>query len=516
MISEKYKDLYLSTSEEGLKKLSDFLLYLEKKPQNQNLIENIFRLIHSMKGAAATMGYKKTVNLFHAMENVVDAAYSQDLEINKKIINLFFVTVDILKKNFKSIEKNNKEINLAKNTKDFNSILKRKAKKISKKAKSKKEKHILGTLPTVAEISVSSDKLDKIQNSLDDLLISSMQARVRIQETGDSKLLATYVETDKILGNMRRDLEKIRIVPLRQVFSALPYLVREVARDEDKEVELIINDNGLSLDKAVLDELVEILIQLLKNAVSHGIKPEQSKGRVELGVSLVQDSIKVVVEDNGQGIDWQDILSMAVKNKIVSRQQAKKLTIEEVKNLIFTAGISKGKILTTSSGRGVGLSLVKAKVKDLNGRIEIDSVLGKGTSFTIHLPLPLSVFRSVIFKLGTFELAIPLSYVEEVVKLDEVKDLSKAKTFSSKKVRFNLIFLEKIFDLSEFNALSKYVILLKYNKQKLAIPISSNIQEGELIMKKTPRILQGKEHIKGVAIFAAGQPVLVLDINNMS
>ncbi|MBT4448041.1 MAG: hypothetical protein HOD06_04925, partial [Candidatus Komeilibacteria bacterium] len=114
MISEKYKDLYLSTTRQQLKKLSDLLLYLEKKPNNQNLIENIFRLIHSMKGAAATMGYKKTVRLLHAMESLVDAVYNGDLQVNKKILNTFFDTLNILKNNFTSIDSKNKEITLDK------------------------------------------------------------------------------------------------------------------------------------------------------------------------------------------------------------------------------------------------------------------------------------------------------------------------------------------------------------------------------------------------------------------
>ena len=136
-----------------------------------------------------------------------------------------------------------------------------------------------------------------------------------------------------------------------------------------------------------MDELIEILIQLLKNAVAHGIKLGQKNGQIHLETILNNDQMRVIVEDNGQGIDAETILSLAVKNKIVSSSASKKLTISEIRNLIFMPGISKGQNLSTSSGRGVGLSLVKSRVEELEGQIKVLSDKGKGTKFIIDFPL---------------------------------------------------------------------------------------------------------------------------------
>lgn len=516
MINKKYKDLYLSTTVDQLKKLSDLLLYLEKKPNNQNLLENIFRLIHSMKGAAATMAYKKTVNLLHTMETLVDAAYHNDLEINKTVVDSFFTTLNILKENINTIKNSDQEKDLNKDIESLSKLLTKKVKTTKlRQTHSRREQHILGSLPTVAEISVSTDKLDQLSTVLDDLLISVMEVKARSKKIGDAKLLTHCLQVDRFLGDLRRQLKKIRIVPLSQIFSSLPYLIREVARNENKQVELIIKDNDLSLDKSILDELIEILIQLLKNSVSHGITEQQKTGKIILEVSLVNDRLQVKVEDNGRGIEWQEILDMAVKNKIVSKVAGRKMTLEQIKNLIFQPGISKGKTLTTVSGRGIGLSLVKSKVDELEGTIEIESKPGKGTAFIISLPLPMSVFRGVVFQLSDFYLAIPMANIDTLLKLDEVQDFKKNKFFTHKRAKFKMIFLHDLFQLPKFEPLYKYVILLKNKDSKLAIPISVNISEEELIMKKTPLILKNKKYIKGVAISASGQPILVLDINNL-
>lgn len=513
MISNKYKDLYLSTTKQQLKKLSGLLLYLEKKPSNQNLIENIFRLIHSMKGAAATMSYKNTVNLLHAMESLVDAAYNEDLAINDKILNTFFDTLNILQDNFDSIDKNNQELVLTKQINILKALFNQKIPK--QNTNKKKIKHILGSLPSVAELAVSTDKLDAISNLLDDLMINSMSIKNKVKDSTDIELLKICVDNDKILSSLRRQLEKVRVVPLKDVLSSLPYLVREVARDEGKQVEIIIEDHDLSLDKAITDELVEILIQLLKNAVSHGISSKQPNGKIVVDFSLVGDRMHILVSDNGQGIDWKSILDLAIKNRIITRQQAKTMHPEEIKNLIFSSGISKGKILNTTSGRGMGLSLVKSKVEELGADIELISSPKNGTKFIIDLPQPLSVFRAIIFNILDYTFALPLDYVEKILDLEAIKNLDNSKTFSHQKKKYKLISLLDIFAMKKFDPLYKYVALINYQNTKIALPIVRKVSEDELIMKKTPLILKDNKYIKGIAISAQGQPILVLDISRM-
>lgn len=515
MISEKYKDLYLSTTKGQLKKLSDLLLYLEKKPSNQNLIENIFRLIHSMKGAAATMGYKKTVDLLHAMESLVDSSYHGDLVIDSRILNLFFDTFDVLKENFGNIDKKNQEVNLNKQILLLKNSFKTKVKINNKTKNQPREKHILGSLPTVAEVNISTDRLDSISNLLDDLLINFIKVKNLAQKSGEVEFLKTCSENDQILSGLRSQLEKIRIVSLKEVLSSLPYLVKEIARNEGKKAEIVIRDHDLSLDKAIVDELMEMLIQLIKNAVAHGISKQQRNGKILIDFSLQEDRMQVLVSDNGQGINWHNIGEEAIKNKIISRQKFNAMTSEEKKNIIFYVGVSRGKQADNVAGRGIGLSLVKSKVAELSGSINVSSVLNKGTQFIIDLPRPLSVFRGIIFGLADYNFALPLDYVEKLVALDEVNNFSKTKIFSYQKKQYNIISFVNFLNIKKFNPWYKYVALINYQGKRLALPIFRKVEEEELIMKRTPLVLKNNRYIRGVAVSSSGQVVLVLNISSL-
>ncbi len=510
MISQKYKTFYLGTAKKQLKKLSSLLLSLEKNPEGGILIENIFRLVHSMKGAAATMAYKKTVTFLHALEDVVEAAYHKQLSIDQSTIDLLFKTTESLEKNLKSIAKSNKEINLSKETRDLKNCCKHKtSKQIVKRTKS-----IVDDVHLDVEISVAPNKLNTLQNYLDDLLINVMKSKALAQKEGDAEMLSMAVSTDTIVNNLRRELERLRIVPLSDVLSSLPYLVRSIAKNENKQVELNIKDNDLSLDKSILDQLVEILIQLLKNAVAHGIQEGQRNGRVDLEANLLNDQMQIIVKDNGQGVKWQEILDKAIKKKVISRAKSKKMTLAQIKELIFMPGISAAKASNIVSGRGMGLSLVKNKVEDLDGDINVDSSK-KGTTFTITIPLPLSIFRSFNFQLGQFNMAIPLLYVNKVVKLKKLKNFYNTKTFDYKRSKYKVISLAKKLDMPDLKALAKYVALLKYKDTKLALPVYSNVNDREVVMKKSPHILKSLDYIKGVAVASDGQVILILDINNL-
>lgn len=515
MISSKYKDLYLSTAISQLKKMSDLLISLEKKPQSTNLLENIFRLIHSMKGAAATMGFRRTVKLLHTMESVVDQAYRQVADLDKKAIDALFVAHQSLQQNIESIKKSSKEIYFNSQTKLLGAIIKKKSIHKGQSVFGSRP-HILGSLPEALELNVSTKSLDDLQNKLDELFVNNMEVKSLLKNSTDSRLLAVFLETERLLGSIRRELSNIRVVPLTEVLSALPYMVREIARSENKEVELIIHDNNLSLDRAILDELSEILIQLIRNSIAHGITVGQTKGKIDIDINLENDQVKIVVSDNGRGIDWPNILSLAVKNKVISRTAAKQLNIEEIKNLIFQAGVSgSSENASTASGRGIGLSLVKDKVLSLGGQIKVESEIGKGAVFIVHFPLPLSIFRALAFRVGAYPVSLPLISVYKIVKLPEVKDLSKSKNYAYRQFNYRLVFMDKILGLEAFKPLTRYLVLLKINKLRIALPIYSNIKEEELVMKKTPLILKNIKYIKGVAVSSSGQVNIILDINSL-
>jgi two-component system, chemotaxis family, sensor kinase CheA len=516
MISKKYKELYVGTAQRQLQQLVNFLLSLEKRPNSKSLIENIFRLVHSMKGAAATVAGKKTVRFYHTIENIIDAAYHDEIKIDGQVIDVLLKATDALQDNFESILAKGQEANFIKVLNSLNVLIKKRKITTNRKTiRYKKGSYHFGNIPSVGEVAVAINRLDKLQYLMDDLSINSIEAKKIIHDINNMSLLSIYAETDKIVSDLRHELEKLRLVPLSLVFTPLPYLVRDICRDTGKKVDFHINDNNLSLDKFVVDEILEVIVQLIKNAVVHGIDSKQKDGEIDIEVNVVGDTIQTVVRDNGRGIDWDEIINNAIKSKIISKAVSKKLNKAAKEELLFSPGISQAKHLTTIAGRGVGLSLVRQRVEELDGEISIKTSPDKGTTFVISLPMPMSVFKSLIFKIKDYEIGVPSALIKDVVKLEQVKDFSKAATFSHDNKKYKVLKLDNYLDLVGISSLCKYVVLFDIQDKKIAVPICGNIKTKELIMKKTPKVLRDLDFIKGVAVSAEGHPILVLDINNL-
>lgn len=515
MFSEKYKDLYLSTTQEQLKEIADVLLLLERNPKNPEYLQTLFISLHSMKGSAATMGYKDTIVYLHQIESLVQAMINGTLLIDKNTLDLIFRSLDTLHANLQYISQHSQELDFKQAIADLEKILKSPVKiKKSDKLSAQHDQTALVAPYESTEMIVPAKDLDKIQNLLDDLLVNIMSIKGVAIKSAQSQILSKVVTADTLANNLRRELERMRILPLEQVFSNLPYLVRSIARDEHKNVELLIEHNDISLDKSILDELLEIIVQLIKNSVVHGIKSSQKNGQINLHASLESDELVVTVSDNGRGIDWSKVLALAVNKKVISVEASRKLKLVDIPSLLFHPGMSSKKNMDIHGGRGVGLSVVKDRIKKLNGQVEIASTLNKGTKFTLHLPLPLSIFRSIAWQVGDWSLAVPMAYVDRVVKLPEIKDFSNDKYFVYNKKRIKLLNLHSVLPL-EIKAPAKYILFLNIQKNIFALPIASSIKESELVMKKNPRVMRLLPKFKGLAISSSGRVNLILDINNL-
>ena len=188
------------------------------------------------------------------------------------------------------------------------------------------------------------------------------------------------------------------------------------------------------------------------------------------------------------------------------------MNIKEIRELIFRPGISSLENITKESGRGVGLSLVKEKIKELKGKIEVISSKNKGTIFIIELPLPLSIFRSLMFRLGDYVFGVQLTDIKKVLNLKEIQDFSKTKSYNYRGTRYKVLHIKDKIGLNNFTILAKYIILLN---NKTCLPVSGKINENEMVIKKLSEIFNKLVYIKGVAVNSSGQIVLILDINKL-
>ena len=206
MISKKYKELYVGTAQRQLQQLVNFLLSLEKRPNSKSLIENIFRLVHSMKGAAATVAGKKTVRFYHTIENIIDAAYHDEIKIDGQVIDVLLKATDALQDNFESILAKGQEANFIKVLNSLNVLIKKRKITTNRKTiRYKKGSYHFGNIPSVGEVAVAINRLDKLQYLMDDLSINSIEAKKIIHDINNMSLLSIYAETDKIVSDLRHE-----------------------------------------------------------------------------------------------------------------------------------------------------------------------------------------------------------------------------------------------------------------------------------------------------------------------
>ncbi len=519
MNKAKYQDFYLETSRDQLKKMSALFLAWEKKPQDSYLLEDILSLLHAIKGAAATMDYQATNRVLHIVEDIFYAILHKSLEPNRNVVNILFNFLQKLEENFNNIAKSGKEISWLSSTKNLQNIFDKPTQKLVKKVLAKDNtfgalNHSRSFFRTPLEVVVPTYRLDKIQSIVDNLSISKLNLSNVLSKNASASVLKACVNIDKVLGDLRREVAQLRLLPVSQIFAPLPRLVRQLAQEEGKKVDLILEDNNLSLDKAVLDDLMDIIIQLLRNAVVHGIAPEQKNGQIIVSLELVDDQIKLTVADNGHGIDWQQVIKLSVAKKIISSKEAKTLTEKEAKRLLFSNRFSTQTLVTLNSGRGVGLSLVKQRVGDLDGQIVLNSSKGHGARFIISLPLMTSVLRALIFRLGDYLLAVPLSSVDQVIRLNQLEKFNRDKFFTYKKVKYPLVSFAKIVGVN-LSLVTQNILLLKFNSQSFLLPVPQNMREEEIVIKRQPKVLRNHPSISNVALASDGQVVLLLDLYSL-
>ena len=215
--------------------------------------------------------------------------------------------------------------------------------------------------------------------------LKEAKTEVKLEEVKQSSEdLAKNLQTIKAKNKTaHKNIHKENQVSLREVLVFLPKLVQQIAQKEDKNIELLIKDNNLCLARKTVDNLMIIIIPLLRNAISHGIKAGQKNAKITIQLSQVKRQIKLIITDNGQGIDWQKIINLAIKKHIISPAKAKNMPLSQAKKLLFALGMSSSTKITKTQGRGLGLNLVKQIVDRYKGKIEVLSTKNKGTSFII-------------------------------------------------------------------------------------------------------------------------------------
>ncbi len=275
-------------------------------------------------------------------------------------------------------------------------------------------------------VRVSLDRLDSLMNITGELVINKIRLANIGQSLENKPLSEALTQMGRLSDELQIGIMETRLVPMDYIFNRFPRMARDLAAQEKKEVDLIIEGADIGLDRTILDDMNDPLIHLLRNAVSHGIEtPDARKklgkktiGLIKLTAKRERNFVIIEVSDDGQGMDPEEIKKIAIKKGIVPEQEAEKLSQEEIFMLITTAGFSTSKSVTQTSGRGVGMNLVKTKVESYGGALNIESKLNAGSKFTLKLPLSMAIIQALLVGVETETYAIPLVNITETIKIE--------------------------------------------------------------------------------------------------
>ncbi|GAB4175859.1 MAG: chemotaxis histidine kinase/response regulator CheAY2 [Calditrichia bacterium] len=552
-ISEDLKDIadaFFTELEEILENLNKNFVILETDPHNPELINDIFRGVHTIKGTSGFIGFDHMVQLTHVMEDCLNKARNNELEITPDIMDILLEGIDgviELKEKFMKTEPISYDIDDYKN-RLTQAIRNMDEASVSAPANTGDESQVKKTAGkdrditksylgkfTEQTIRVDVHRLDNLMDLVGELVLGRnrlVQIISNLQLSGDNHVEFSDLDeaannVDFLTTELQSAVMKTRMVPIGRIFSKFPRMVRDLARDRGKEIELIVSGEETEVDKTVSEEIGDPLVHILRNAVDHGIEsPEERekagkprKGQIHLKAYHEGNSIVIECTDDGKGIDPEKIKNKAIENGLITDSEAAKLSNSEAFDLIFSPGFSTAEKVTNISGRGVGMDVVKTHVTNLNGIISIDSEIGKGTSFRLQLPLTLAIIQGLVIQVHDEVYIIPLSSVLETYRInkEEMYTVKGNYVIRLRDEVLPIVQLEEIFDIPKVKPDwdSRYVVVVGLANMRAGILVDELIGQKEIVIKSLGSYLGVIRGIGGCSILGDGRVRLIVDIGEL-
>lgn len=660
----RYIGVFLEEVEEHIGNLEENLVQLERDPENQGLVQSIFRSFHTVKGSSSSMGFQRMMELAHLMENLLDGVRNKNIVVTPSLIDVLLRGVDLLKnlKDAVALEGKEPEIDIQDIVESLKVFLKRREESQSpletplaseRKDESVPEKEavispsqkeylirvylalecsmkgvrsylvinrlqenkveIVSTNPplsdleserfgqsfeivirtflseedirkmveSVAEVEraeiemreetlevkeeekeekqmistaeqkktakslkktvrVDVDRLDALLNLVGELVIDRARLGDTIQRLREFKELShlrdlladTNTHIGRIINELQMEIMKARMLPLAEVFNRFPRMVRDIARNSGKEVDFIVQGEETELDRSLLEEITDPLIHLLRNAVDHGIESREERisrgksprGKVLLKAYQEENSVVIMVQDDGRGLDTGKIRSKALRLGLVSQEELDKMSDREVMEFIFYPGFSTNEQVTSVSGRGVGMDIVRRNMERVNGQVSIESEEGKGTTFYLRLPLTLAIIRALLVKVDGGIYSIPLADVVEIEKVKKENTYWVNKTLTAlfrgrvlSLLRLKDLLQSKKAEYFEGEAVPEvlYTVVVNAARTMAGLVVDEIIGEQEIVIKSLGSYIGDVRGLSGATILGDGRVSLIVDVPSL-
>jgi len=394
-------------------------------------------------------------------------------------------------------------------------INKEKAKQFTKERMATKDK-------TAASIRVSSDKLDHLMNLVSELVTTQARLSLFAEQTNVPGLAPIVENVHKLTRQLRDIAFSIVLIPIENLFGRFQRLVRDLSAELHKEVDFIVEGADTELDKTIIENLSDPLMHIIRNSMDHGIEDarvrlangKSAKGKIHLKAFYSGASVIIQVSDDGAGIDPEIIHAKAISKGLVSSD--KKMSKKEILDLIFLPGFSTAKKVTDVSGRGVGMDVVKKKISDIRGEVEVESEVGKGTTITIKLPLTLSIIDGLLVSIDSSPFVIPLSSIDKIYAVDKdsiYNSFNNLVTLDGTQIPF--FSLRKEFNLQPSDEELEQVVVVNFEDNRVGLVVDHVIGEYQAVLKPLGKHYKSHDIFSGATILGDGTVALVMDTNKI-
>lgn len=557
-------DSFLLETKEILERLDVDLMLLEKSPDDIELLNQIFRSFHTIKGTSGFLGLEKLPEVTHKCEDILNKLRKGEVKLSLPLMDGIILGYDTIKELIKVIENDKNEeietetasamlVNLLEKINSGSTLELQPVKNKLDLQKVSEDKAVeIDAVETVKEsvvksahsenkkadntIRVDIDRLDALLNIASEIVLgrnrlAQLNSQYSLENEGSvfaKDLGDATKQIDLMTSELQLVVMKLRMIKIGKVFNRFPRVVRDMCKDLNKEVELIIHGEDTEVDKNLIEEINDPLVHLIRNAIDHGVeKPDvrESKGKNRKGTVILSaehegNNIVIRVVDDGKGIDPEMLKEKAVAKGFITKEKAKELTKQEAYNLIFHPGFSTAEVVTNVSGRGVGMDVVKTNVTKLRGTITVESEVGKGSTLILRLPLTLAIISGMIVKSQGQMFVIPLHSVIEVLRVSR----DNIETINSKEVvhlRDSILPIVSLDTLINHNGNGhnqnnwQYIVEVGIAEKRFGIKVDELIGQQEVVIKSLGEYLGKIDGIAGSSIMGDGTVIIILDINEL-
>jgi two-component system chemotaxis sensor kinase CheA len=558
-VSPELLTIYLEDARVHLEALDHGLLALEREGLDLEVVSTVLGPLHTLKGNSGMMGFTGIKDYVHRLEDVLARLRDRGLELEASLFDILFAGASALRDGVEQASLAGIEgQDLLAERQALEQLLSRAASPAA--APIAKEPSPLAhevapvpapapeaPVPTLlpvgrkggaeAQASVRSSmvrvdfsQLDHLLNLVGELIVyrTKLQqvakdlAPMLVTNAAGREMIEAVHQVSGVSGQLQETIMDVRMLPIRNVFERFPRLVRDLARQQGKQVELILEGEETRVDKAIIDELGEPLVHMIRNSVDHGIESPEvrvARGKSPTGtllLSAAQESNQVLLNivDDGGGIDIDQVRRRAVEKGLVRPNEV--LTDKEAVQLIFSEGFSTARTVTDLSGRGVGLDVVLKSIEKLNGLVEAESLPGAGTKFTIQLPLTLAIISALMVQVSGETYAVPLGSVVESIKFRPL-DITRINGHDTLRLRDRivpLLHLARAFGIGpERTEEGAFVVVLGRGEKRLGLVVQGLLGQQEIVIKALDPVVSGAAFaVAGATILGNGRVVLIIDV----